>query len=205
MTIISFNFIVFFLGTLLVYYTVPKKMQWGVLLVASVYFFVYASGWKLGIVLLAYLLMNWISALKIAEYESNAKRIKIIYVGTVIFNITLLVYFKDLNLFKRTLNGMSEIIGNPLNLPDISIIAPLGISYFALILTGYVTDVYWGRFKPETNFLRFSLFGAYFPQMSSGPFVKYDEIAPQLFEKRNLIMTDAYQEVFVFYGGFLRN
>ena len=93
----------------------------------------------------------------------------------------ILIAFKDLNFFKRTANGISEMAGHPLNIPDIHIIAPIGISYFALILIGYLTDVYWKKYEPERGFLRFTLFSGYFPQLSSGPFVRYDKMKEELF------------------------
>lgn len=183
MSTVSFQFWVFFFVVLFLYYTVPKKIQWCVLLCSSIWFFVVTSGFKLSFVFLLYLIINWISAIKSYDYEKNGRKKvkKIVYIGTVIFNIGLLILFKDLNFFTRTMNGISEMLGRPMNLPDINIIAPLGISYFALILTGYVTDVYWEKFDPERNFFKFCLFGGYFPQMSSGPFVKYDEISTSLY------------------------
>lgn len=186
MSTVSFQFIAFIFVVLFLYYTVPKKIQWCVLLCSSVCFFVEASGVRLSLVFLIYLILNWAGAIMICILEKNskAKVKKLLYIGIIIFNIGLLVVFKDLNFFSNTVNGISEILGKPMYIPAINIAAPLGISYFALILTGYITDIYWQKYEPEKNFFRFCLFGGYFPQMSSGPFVKYDEISLSLYQER---------------------
>lgn len=73
------------------------------------------------------------------------------------------------------------MFGKTIGIPRVEIMAPIGISYFVLIAIGYLTDVYWGKFEAEKNFFKFTLFVGYFPQLSSGPFVKYDEMKEQLF------------------------
>lgn len=186
MSTVSFPFILFFLLTLVLYYVVPKKTQWIVLLTASAFFCVYGSDIWLVLVFVAYLFINWTAALKIWDLDKKGhyRRKRMVHAGAIAFNIVTLVVFKDLNLISRAVNGISIIFGKTVNFPEIHLISPLGISYFALILTGYTTDVYWGKFIPESNFFRFCLFGGYFPQMSSGPIVKYDVLSKFLYKSK---------------------
>ncbi len=186
MSTVSFSFILFFLLTLVLYYVFPRKTQWIVLLAASAFFCVSGSGIWLALVFAAYLFVNWIAALKIwdSEKKGHYRLKRIVHAGAVSFNIITLIVFKDLNLVSRAINGIGLILGKAVYIPEIHINSPLGISYFALILTGYITDVYWGKYTPEPHFFRFCLFGGYFPQMSSGPIVKYDVIGKSLYEPR---------------------
>jgi D-alanyl-lipoteichoic acid acyltransferase DltB (MBOAT superfamily) len=61
-------------------------------------------------------------------------------------------------------------------------VAPFGISYFTLILIGYLLDVHWGTIdSPLKNPLKFLTFVGYFPHMTSGPFTRYNDIKDSLF------------------------
>ena len=183
MSLVSFEFLAFFFMVLILYYIFPKKLRWTVLLLFSVFYFYRASGLKLFLVFVCFCFMNWGTAILVSNFEKAGKQRekKIAYITTIILDAAILIAFKDLNFFKRTANGISEMAGHPLNIPDIHIIAPIGISYFALILIGYLTDVYWKKYEPERGFLRFTLFSGYFPQLSSGPFVRYDKMKEELF------------------------
>lgn len=70
-------------------------------------------------------------------------------------------------------------------LPDhISVIVPVGISYFTLQAIGYLADVYKERLQPERAFWKYLLFISYFPAIVQGPISRYDELAPQLLDRR---------------------
>lgn len=90
-------------------------------------------------------------------------KVRVIYIMAVLADVAALIVYKDSNFFHAHLA------------------APIGISYFTLIMIGYLTDIYWGKFHAENNFLKFTLFTSYFPQLSSGPFVKYDVTGKDLF------------------------
>ena len=163
----SFTFLFFVALVLLLYYFFPKRYRWLVLLVGSVIFFLNASGIKLLPVFLGICLVNYLAAIGIGSIRKNALNIewkaKVFYCAAVFIDVALLVLYKDSDFFHAHLA------------------APIGISYFTLILIGYLTDVYWGRFEAERSFLKLVLFAGYFPQLSSGPFVKYDAMRDELF------------------------
>ena len=180
MSIVSMAFLIFIAISLCIYYITPRTLQWIVLLIFSVVFFVFSSSIKMLIILSVIILINWISAL-ITE-KNNSKR-KLIYVLTITLNLALLVFFKDINFFPDTLNAIAEFLGYPTHFPRISILAPIGISYFMLNLIGYITEVYWGKFPAQKNIGKIFLFTSYFPLMTSGPFIKYDQTGKNLLEK----------------------
>lgn len=180
MSIVSMAFLIFIAISLCIYYITPRTLQWIVLLIFSVVFFVLSSSVKMLIILSVIILINWISALIIEK--NNSKR-RLIYVLTITLNLALLVFFKDINFFPDTLNAIAEFLGYPAQLPRISILAPIGISYFMLNLIGYITEVYWGKFPAQKNIGKIFLFTSYFPLMTSGPFIKYDQTGKNLIEK----------------------
>ncbi len=186
MSVVSFSFIIFLAVSMMLYYIVPRKYQWISLLAISLYFINSASGIEMLAVFLLLVFINWAGALCIERYSAsnNSFKKKCAYVITVTVDVMALLFLKDINFFKRMANGVSEIIGKPLGLPDITVLAPIGISYFTLVLIGYVTDVLWEKFEPEKDLLKFMLFVGFFPQMSSGPFVRYDHTGRMLYAGR---------------------
>ena len=64
--------------------------------------------------------------------------------------------------------------------------AVIGISYYALSAIGYLIDVYWESYRAERNIVNVGLFIFYFPQLISGPFTRYGEMAPQFNERTKL-------------------
>lgn len=184
MSIVSFEFLCFFTITLLLYYVLPGKFRWGVLLLASIVFFYRASGVILLLFFALLCIINWKAAILMQDFEDDEKqkRKRNIFLVSVVFDAFALIVFKDINFFTETANGISELVGNPLYLEDLRFRAPIGISYFALIIIGYMADVYWGKYKAEKNLLKFTLFAGYFPQLSSGPFVRYDNMREYLFK-----------------------
>lgn len=165
----SFSFLFFAAVVLLLYYFVPKRYRWLVLFSGSGVYFWCASGSRLLLVFLGICLMNYLAAIGIGrirkkqDASQNAWKVKVVYGAVVLADVALLVLYKDSDFFHAHLT------------------APIGISYFTLILIGYLTDVYWGKFDAERNFLKLTLFAGYFPQLSSGPFVKYDTMREELF------------------------
>ena len=68
----------------------------------------------------------------------------------------------------------------------LSVLAPLGVSYFTLQIIAYLVDIYRGKQAPERNFFRYALVVTYLPHLFLGPIQKYDTMAPAMFENRRI-------------------
>lgn len=181
MSIISLNFYIFFLVVLAVYYLLPKGTQWIWLLVASIYYYSYKTSPAQLIIFIAFLLINWVSSLYCSRLEN---RKKLLYVVTLVFDVVFLSAFKYSAFIFSILSavGLSGLNGVFAQITEVMLaFEPPHISYFALIIIGYLTDVYWDKYKPQTNPFKFMLFGAYFPITTSGPFIRYKQVDEQLF------------------------
>ena len=99
----------------------------------------------------------------------------------VLFQIGALLYYKEMNFFVTNGNILLHLLGKDSTLSLWQIVAPLGISYYTLSYIAYILDVYWGVVSPQRNFLKFCLFGIYFPIMISGPITRYQEIEQDLY------------------------
>lgn len=178
MNIISFEFFLFILFALVLYYIVPKKKQWTVLLLFSAYFIYCGNEIVLCAVFSGMVLATYCTGILIEKSEN--KRGWILFAGISI-NIAAWIYFKETDLFTINFNMISKLAGAEIRLDPIRVLAPIGISYYTFSLTGYLVDVYWGLQKPQKNFARFALYAGYFPLLTSGPIVKYREVEKDLF------------------------
>ena len=115
--------------------------------------------------------------------QGHTKRKRPLLVATITACLAILIilkYLVKLNFFAAhtlSLFGTTQTIRSIVE----TYLFPIGISYYTLQLISYLLDVYWGRQKAESNYLKVLLFTCYFPQMVQGPISKYSELAPELF------------------------
>lgn len=180
MALTSFYFLCFYILVLLLYYLTPKKIQWIALLGASIVFYLFAGNWKMFLFVLYGAVVTYFGACFIERVKKERQR-KVILIITILLALLTLFALKYINFFVYTARGMAKLFGTTLSIGTFQWIAPLGISFYTLSLIGYVVDVYWEISKPQKNFFRHLLFTCYFPQMTSGPIVRYQEMKPELF------------------------
>ena len=138
------------------------------LLLASI--IIYAS---FGIQSLLYVFFSIITTFIAAKYLKT-KHKKLILSGTIIVNLAILVFMKFLPY------------------TNLSILAPLGISYYTLQIISYLVDVYKGKYEPETNFFNFTLFIMYIPHLFIGPISRYDDMKKNLLAKRKITANNIF-------------
>lgn len=138
------------------------------LLLASI--IIYAS---FGIQSLLYVFFSIITTFIAAKYLKT-KHKKLILSGTIIVNLAILVFMKFLPY------------------TNLSILAPLGISYYTLQIISYLVDVYKGKYEPETNFYNFTLFIMYIPHLFIGPISRYDDMKKTLLAKRKITANNIF-------------
>lgn len=218
MSFTSISFFIFILITIGLYYVLPKKIQWVILLIASYIFYMF-SGVKLLAFLLFTTLTTFISGILIGNINRKYKektqglnidekkkladgfrrKKKLVITGAILLNFTLLFFLKYYNF---VIDGVNGILGNEL-FSKIDILLPLGISFYMFQSIGYVIDVYRGKYEPDRNFFKFAVFVSFFPQIIQGPISRYDNLAHQLYEKHKLDFDNLkYGITFVVWGYF---
>lgn len=197
----SLVFFCFVAVSLIVYYIVPKKVQWIVLLFASLFFFGYASKWTMfymiGTTTLIYLGALWIQKFNdefkvkkknLSKEERKALKSSIkkkqhtILTAVVVICVAVLGVLKYFNFFGDIINDITNLIASRSVIPTIKLALPLGISYYMLMSISYIVDVYRGTIQAEKNPCRLLLFVCYFPHITEGPFDTYNNLAPQFKE-----------------------
>lgn len=183
MSFISFPFFLLATITVLLYYLLPKRWQWIVLLVSSLIFYAtYGLAQFIPMLLAAiaaYLAARWIQEAYDAEEGGTAAERKARSRGNLLFAVAVLVllllYAKLGNWVLQGLAGLLSLDGNLMHA-----VVALGVSYYTFSLISYVADVYWRKDRAETNFLRLLLFVLYFPKILQGPISRHKNLAPQL-------------------------
>ena len=202
MAINSLNFIIFIAIVCLVYFVVPKKIKWVILLIAN-YTFYWICSKKMIVYMLITTISIYLLALWMGKIDSKTKELckkeqdralkkklknkvktkkKCIVFLAVLINFGILISLKYCNFIFKNLNSLFDMIRIPIEIPFKQILLPLGISYYTLQAISYVVDVYRGKYLPDKHLGRVALFVSFFPQMIEGPIGRYDELANQLYE-----------------------
>ena len=208
----TINFILFVLGTVLVYFLIPKKVRWTVLLAASVVFYI-ISGWKFAFYILftaasTYLIALWIDKISRdskevlkknkkewsrddkKQYKNKIKiRKRLVMALALVANFGILAFLKYYNSFAGGANGLFANFGWELSLPTLKLLMPLGISFYTFQSMGYIVDVYREKVQAQKNPLKLLLFVSFFPQVIQGPISMYDQLAGQLYEGHDFDFT----------------
>jgi len=184
MTLISVEFIVFFIAALIVYYIIPKSGQWILLLLASLAFFLLAGTPYTIVYLLASIISVYL-ACRIIEKQENRKKKKAAFIAAVILNIGMLAALKYTDFLLENVQGLINLFDTGISVGTTKWIASIGISFYTLQVIGYLCDVYWGISTPQRNPFKFALFISYFPGLTSGPISRYSQLSDQLYAKHS--------------------
>lgn len=172
-----------FAGVLLfLYYRIPRKGQW-VLLMAGGMIFYLSAGAEYLIFLLFTSITTWLTTGRMEKNkETSPAKSGAKEKNRRILTLCLVSNFAVLTLCKACLTEPFAQMakGSPLSFLTLGL--PMGISFYMFQTMGYAIDVYRGTAKGERSFWRFHLFASYFPLLVQGPICRYSQLAPQLFQ-----------------------
>ena len=185
----SLTFIIFLAVVLLLYYTLPQKLKWIMLLIASCIFYM---GWRAELIILIVIstLSNWLLARLI--YDKPEKK-KVFLIISLIINFGLLFVFKYMMFINNSFMWLYNYLGWTYPIKDFDIVLPMGISFYTFQAASYTIDVFYGKYKPEKNYFKLALFIMFFPQLVAGPIERADRLLGQLFMKHKLELANISQ------------
>ena len=187
----TFPFYIFLGIAVVIYYSLPHGWRNPFLLLASLFFYG-TWDWRFLAILLWQIFLCYTLGLTIGKTTSIQSRKRLLCIG-VILAFCSLCFFKYFNFLNDSVRHLCQSLGLTYIIPHLNILLPLGISFFTFQSFGYVLDVYWNKIQPEKDFLRFSLFIAFFPQIAAGPIGRASELLPQFHSKR-IFSPDAFEE-----------
>ncbi|MCH5267699.1 MAG: MBOAT family protein [Lachnospiraceae bacterium] len=205
---ISYTFIIFILVLFLLYYLIPKRFQW-LLLLAANFLFYFSAGTYYPLFILTTSVTVWLAGVRMdfhekrwkeygeaikrgevakpsreekkaekAKINSRKKRIMLI---CLLFNLGILAVLKYSNFIIDNVNA----VAGEMKFSYVDLILPLGISFYTFQAVGYLLDVYWGKCEVQKNVLRFTLFVSFFPQLIQGPISRYGDLSETLYKEHS--------------------
>ena len=142
-------------------------------------------GWgepKLVLLMVFNIFFNYIGGWLVDKYRADAKKKKLFLILTCVLDIGILAVFKYTGMITETLNMLPF-----LNIPELQISLPIGISFYTFQTMSYVIDVYRDDAPVSKNFINFGTYVALFPQLIAGPIVRYRDVAEQLVNRRETL------------------
>ena len=198
----SYAFLFFLACLVLVYYRIPGKYQWMLLLAASFGF--YASfGPQYLIYIVITIVSTWLCGRGLdqnlqdqkrwleenkgagreekKQYKAGRKAVRSrMQALCIVFNLGILAVVKYANFFIGNLNGVLSLLGQG-ELSFVSIALPLGISFYTLQAIGYLVDVGRCTTEAERDLFKVALFISFFPQVIQGPISRFGDLRKSLF------------------------
>ncbi|MCR4610668.1 MAG: MBOAT family protein [Lachnospiraceae bacterium] len=187
MELISLQYTIFILALLILYYIIPQKFRWIVLLAGSLFYYVYVCKFYVGFILFTiistYMIARkiesmlakqtavvkehkkeWDRAERKAYKEKGRKKRSALLLLGLFLNFGILAFLKYIPFSS-----------------ELGLLLPLGISFYTFQSMGYLIDVYREKTEAEKNIAKFALFVSFFPQIIQGPIAVYDDLAKQLY------------------------
>lgn len=184
----STEFILFLPLVIILYYLIPHKFRWAMLLIASYYFYMC---WKAEyVVLIAFsTLVDYYAALQMGKQKEKKKRKKYLILSMA-SNLGLLFGFKYFNFFSESFSDMMNLFSFSYQSPILNVLLPVGISFYTFQTLSYSIDVYNEKIKPEKHLGIFALYVSFWPQLVAGPIERASRLLPQFRKKVNLSYTN---------------
>lgn len=205
MSFISTKLLLLVLIAAVIYYVMPKKYQWIVLLAVSYVFYAYSGVKTMGFILFTTIVTylggifvekaaqngkEKLAANKAVLTQEEKKTIKaqtkrnkrLICALILVLNFGILAFLKYSNFAIGNVNAILESVGTAKRLGAMTLLLPLGISFYTFQSMSYIIDVYQGKYESEKNVFKFALFVSFFPQILQGPIGRFDRLAHQFYE-----------------------
>lgn len=198
----SFEFLIFLPTVIVLYWLVPHRFRWFVLLLASYFFYMSWNAWLI-FAILGTTCVSYGAAILIGKTQ-NIKIKKLLLALAIIICLGTLVFFKYFNFLIQSAIDFLNLFALNIKSPALDIILPVGISFYTFQTLSYVIDVYRGKFAPEKHLGYYALFVAYFPQLVAGPIEKPGDLLPQLRAEHNLNWDDMSEGFRWLLSGFFR-
>ena len=202
MTFNSLHFLIFLPVVIILYFIVPHKFRWLVLLVASYYAYMSWNPW-LVFLILATTVVSYLASLLIPKV-GNRKVKKLLLIVTIVVCLGILIFFKYFNFLLSTVIDFLNLFSMNIHSVSLDIILPVGISFYTFQTLSYVIDVYKGKYESEKHFGYYALYVSFFPQLVAGPIERPENLLPQLKATHKINKEDLLMGLQLLAVGFFR-
>lgn len=198
----SLAYAIFLPIVFILYWLVPHKYRWVLLLVASYYFYM---SWnpKYVVLILFTTFVSYMAARLVDKANSQATK-KLILITALVLCLGVLFVFKYYNFAIESLASLFSLFAIPMSNVTLKLILPVGISFYTFQTLSYVIDVYRGDIKAEKNFGVYATFVSFFPQLVAGPIEKATNLLPQITSEKEFDYDEAVYGLRQMLWGFFK-
>jgi len=176
----SFHFLIFFPIVTTLYFMLPHRFRWGLLLAASCYFYM-AFIPQYILILFITITVDYFAGIGIESAQGNRKRWLLI--ASIVANVGMLAFFKYFNFANENISALAGFIGWNYPIENLEIILPIGLSFHIFQSLSYTIEVYRGNQKAERHFGYLALYVMFYPQLVAGPIERPQNVLHQLHEE----------------------
>ena len=188
----SIDFAVFLPIVFLLYWLLANKslkLQNALIVLASYLFYGWWD-WRFLSLILFSTLVDYTIGRKLKSEKNQTKR-KILLWISIFVNLGFLGFFKYANFFLDNFTAAFSFFGSEIATHSLDIILPVGISFYTFQTLSYTIDVYKQKLEPTNDFIVFSAFVSFFPQLVAGPIERATNLLPQFYKKRTFELSKA--------------
>ncbi|MGI9530326.1 MBOAT family O-acyltransferase [Lutimonas sp.] len=188
----SIDFAIFLPIVFVLYWFVAQrnlKLQNALIVVASYVFYGWWD-WRFLSLIIFSTVVDYLVGQKLRTEQESSKR-KILLWTSIFVNLGFLGFFKYYNFFLENFVDAFSLFGIQINSRSLNIILPVGISFYTFQTLSYTIDVYKKKLEPTQDFMAFSAFVCFFPQLVAGPIERATNLLPQFYKKRTFIYDKA--------------
>ena len=190
----SIDFAIFLPIVFILYWFVTNrnlKLQ-NFLIVAASYLFYGWWDWRFLSLILFSSFVDYFVGIGLLKQENQTKR-KILLWTSILVNLGFLGFFKYYNFFLDNFISAFSFFGTEIKANSLNIILPVGISFYTFQTMSYSIDVYKRKLEPTKDFIAFSAFVSFFPQLVAGPIERATHLLPQFYTKRTFDYSKAVE------------
>ena len=180
----SLDFAIFLPIVFIIYWLFKNqfKVQNFIIVIASYVFYGWWD-WRFLSLILFSSIVDYLVGLKLKKEGKSINR-KLLLWTSIIINLGFLGFFKYYNFFLDNFVSAFSFFGNEITVNSLNIILPVGISFYTFQTLSYTIDVYKRKLEPTKDFIAFSAFVSFFPQLVAGPIERATHLLPQFYKKR---------------------
>lgn len=188
----SIDFVIFLPIVFIIYWFLANKSikHQNILIVLSSYLFYGWWDWRFLSLILFSTLVDYSIGLELSKQKDQKKR-KLLLWSSLLVNLGFLGFFKYYNFFLDNFVSAFTFFGGSIKGDYLDIILPVGISFYTFQTLSYSIDVYKGKLEPTNDFIAFSAFVCFFPQLVAGPIERATNLLPQFLKKRKFDYSKA--------------
>lgn len=181
----SIDFAIFLPTVFVLYWFVFNKsikLQ-NLLIVGASYLFYGWWDWRFLALIFFSSIVDYLVGICIQNQNAFLRR-RVLLMTSILINLSFLGFFKYYNFFLENFVSAFSFLGSDIKVSSLNIILPVGISFYTFQTMSYSIDVYRGNLKPTKNFIAFSAFVSFFPQLVAGPIERATHLLPQFYTRR---------------------